>query len=72
MAGYVDQHMPDDMCQRLARLTPVVQNRSAVNEYMINVPVRITSAFFSASETPLLETEKFIRRSEAQFALDPL
>ena len=64
--------MPDDMDQRLVRLTPVVQNRGAVNEYMVNVPGRITGVFFSASETPLLETEKFIRRSEAQFALDPL
>ena len=72
MAEYVDQHMPDDICQRLVRLTPVVQNRSAVNEYMVNVPGRIAGAFFSASETPLLKTEKFIRRFEAQFALDLL
>ena len=46
MAEYVDQHMPDDMCQQLVRLTLVVQNRSAVNEYMVNVPGRIAGAFF--------------------------
>ena len=71
MAEYVGQHMPDDMCQQLARLTLVVQNRSVVNEYMVNVPGRIVGVF-SASETPLLKTEKFIRRFEAQFALDLL
>ena len=46
MAEYVDQHMPDDMCQQLVRLTLVVQNRSAVNEYMVNVPGLIPDAFF--------------------------
>ena len=42
----VDQHMPDDMCQQLVRLTLAVQNRSVVNEYMVSVPGRIAGAFF--------------------------
>ena len=72
MAGYVDQYMPDEHVPTVRPFDASSPKRSAGKEYTVNVPGRITGAFFSASETPLLETEKFIRRSETQLALDLL